>query len=252
MSSSSRTVTERTRLLALLLLAAVASPAFGDGAGGECGVAPDPGRLQYIVGYGSLMQDESRERTSPHAGPAHPVELAGFRRGWFARGASIGFSTTYLGVLPDRQGRLNAVIYKVDAAELAATDRRERSYCRTRVPSEDVKPLEPGVQRAPDGQFWIYVNRPASVARPDEKYPIVQSYVDVFLSGCLEQQERYGVTGFAEQCIATTADWSEHWVNDRIYPRRPFVFQPRAGQIDRLLSTQLPQFFARIKIEGGG
>ena len=240
----------RAGAVALWLLAAVASSAFG--AGGECGPAPDPTRLQYILGYGSLMQDASRERTSPHAGPAHPVELAGFRRGWFARGASVGFSTTYLGVLPDGQGRLNAVIYRVDAAELAATDRRERSYCRTRVPPEDVKSLERGAHSAPDGQIWIYVNRPASVARPDEKYPIVQSYVDVFLSGCLEQQERYGLTGFAEQCIATTDGWSAHWVNDRIYPRRPFVFQPRAGQIDRLLSTQLPQYFARIRIEGGG
>jgi len=238
--------------VALLVLAAVAPRAFGADAGGGCGVAPDPGRPQYIAGYGSLMQDESREHTSPHAGPAHPVEIKGFRRGWYARGAPIGFSTTFLGVLPDPQSRLNAVIYRVDAAELAATDRRERSYCRTRVPSEDVKALEPAAQSVPDGQIWIYVNKPASVALPDEKYPIVQSYVDVFLSGCLEQEERYGLTGFAEQCVATTADWSEHWVNDLIYPRRPFVFQARAGQIDRLLSTQLPQFFARIRIEGGG
>ena len=236
---------------ALLVLAAVAPRAFGADAGGECGPAPDPGRQQYVVGYGSLMQDESRERTSPHAGAAHPVEIAGFKRGWFARGASVGFSTTFLGVLPDRSSRLNAVIYQVDAAELAATDGRERAYCRTDVAPEDVKPLEPGVTSVPDGQIWIYVSRPGGVARPDAKYPIVQSYVDVFLTGCLEQQERYGLTGFATECIATTADWSAHWVNDRIYPRRPFVFQPRAGQIDRLLSTQLPHFFARIRIEGG-
>lgn len=249
--SACAVIRRRRRHLALLLLAAIAPPVFGNGAGSDCNVPADAHQAQFIVGYGSLMQDESRERTSPHAGPAQPVEIAGFKRGWFARGASVGFSTTFLGVLPDRSSRLNAVIYQVDAAELAATDGRERSYCRTGVAPEDVKPLEPGVTSAPDGQIWIYVSRPGGVARPDAKYPIVQSYVDVFLTGCLEQQERFGLAGFAAQCIATTAGWSTHWVNDRIYPRRPFVFQPRAGQIDRLLSTQLPRYFVRIRIEGG-
>jgi len=50
-------------------------------------------------------------------------------------------------------------------------------------------------------------------------------------------------------CLATTRDWSEHWVNDRIYPRRPFIYQPRSRQIDSLLAQQLPQYFSRIRIE---
>ena len=49
-----------------------------------------------------------------------------------------------------------------------------------------------------------------------------------------------------------TTGWSEHWVNDRIYPRRPFVHQPRAGEIDRLLSASLPELFGRIRLEPGG
>jgi hypothetical protein len=42
------------------------------------------------------------------------------------------------------------------------------------------------------------------------------------------------------------------WVNDRVYPRRPFVVQPKAFQIDSLLSRELPQYFSRIRIESGG
>ena len=215
----------------------------------ECHAVPDSSRAQYIVGYGSLMEDESRKRTSPHAGAAHPVDIAGFRRGWFAKGAPVGFSTTYLGVLADRAGHINAVIYRVDPAELAATDRREISYCRMRVAPSDVKPLERGFSPMPDGQAWIYVNRPQGIATPSAEFPIVQSYVDIFLSGCFEQEERFGLAGYARECIATTTDWSEHWVNDRIYPRRPFVHQPRAGQIDTLLSMEVPGPFARIRIE---
>jgi len=224
----------------------------GGGLGGECNATPDAGRPQYIIGYGSLMQDESRKRTSLRAGPAHPVEVRGYRRGWFARGESVGVSTTYLGVLLNRESRLNAVIYEVDPAELLATDQRERSYCRVPVSIPDVTPLEGGFFPPPGAQVWIYANRPESVARPDSHYPIVQSYVDIFVSGCLEQEQRFGLVDFARQCLSTTADWSEHWVNDRIYPRRPFIFQPRARQIDDLLSKQLHRYFSRIKIEPGG
>ena len=34
---------------------------------GNCNAAPDPAKAQYIIGYGSLMQDESRKRTTPNA-----------------------------------------------------------------------------------------------------------------------------------------------------------------------------------------
>ncbi len=215
----------------------------------ECHPVPDSSRPQYIVGYGSLMQDESRKRTSPKAGTAHPVEVTGYHRGWFARGQSVGFSATYLGIRPDRASHLNAVKYRVDPAELAATDRRELSYCRMSVPAPDVRPLAHASPVAANAQTWIYVNRPGSISAPSARYPIVQSYVDVFLSGCLEQEERFGLAGFARECIATSSDWSDDWVNDRIYPRRAFVYQPRARQIDELLSTQLPRQFARIRIE---
>lgn len=214
-----------------------------------CDGPVDASRPQYIVGYGSLMQDESRSRTSPRAGPAHPIELAGYRRGWFARGSSVGFSTTFLGVVQDRASRLNAVVYKVDADEVAATDRRERSYCRAAVPVAQIAPLGADFSLPGNAQAWIYVSRGPNVSLPDAKYPIVQSYVDVFIVGCLEQEARYGVAGFARECVATTYGWSAHWVNDRIYPRRPFVYQPYAREVDGLLAKELPRIFNQIRVE---
>jgi hypothetical protein len=211
--------------------------------------AVDSTRAQYVVGYGSLMQDESRARTAPKAGPAHPVEIAGYRRGWFTRGSPTGFSTTFLGVIPNRQSRLNAVMYQVRPAELASTDSRERFYCRDLVEPSAVTRLDPGFSPPPDAQVWIYVSRASGAAPPSSDYPIVQSYVDIFLSGCLEQEQRFALAGFARRCIATTSDWSEHWVNDRLYPRRPFIYQPRAREIDALLSRELPRYFGRIRLE---
>ena len=216
---------------------------------GECNAQPDSGRPQYIVGYGSLMQQESRQRTSPRAGPAHPIELSGYKRGWFARGRPVGFSTTYLGVVPDHRGRLNAVMYEVDVPEVSATDAREVSYCRTAVAVSQITALEPDFSVTPDSQAWIYVSRAENVAAPSAHYPIVQSYVDIFIAGCLEQEQSFALAGYSEQCVTTTLNWSEHWVNDRIFPRRPFVFQPRASQIDNLLAAHLARYFTRIRIE---
>lgn len=236
-------------------VAACAAPgtperAFANGPSTECThAAIDSTRPQYVVGYGSLMQDASRARTTPEAGPAHPVEVAGYRRGWFERGSPVGFSTTFLGVIPDQQGRLNAVMYEVRPAELASTDSRERSYCRDLVEQAALTRLDPGFSPPSDAQIWIYVSRVPRAAAPSNDYPIVQSYVDVFLSGCLEQEQRFALAGFARQCIATTSDWSEHWVNDRLYPRRAFIYQPHASEIDALLSRELPRYFGRIRLE---
>lgn len=197
------------------------------------------------------MEDESRARTSPHAGIAHPVEVEGYERGWFEHGSPIGFSTTFLGVRPEPRARMNAVIYAIEARELAATDARERSYCRSLVPLASVKELDARFALPGDAQAWIYVTDASRIAMADARYPIVQSYVDVFLSGCFEQEERYSVRNFARECIATTTGWSSHWVNDRIYPRRPFIHQPRAGEIDALLAATIPREFASIRLDAG-
>lgn len=218
----------------------------------ECGVTPDSGRPQYIIGYGSLMQDESRKRTSPQAGPAHPVEVKGYKRGWITKAEPGGFGITFLGVRPDQKGGFNAVIYQVEQDELAATDKREASYCRANVRATNITSLDKGFSPAAHGQVWIYVSKPDQVALPSSRYPIVESYVDIFVSGCLEQEQRFALPDFSRQCLATTDGWSRHWVNDRIYPRRPFIYQPKAGQIDKLLASQLPDYFSRIRIEGGG
>jgi len=233
------------------LLFCAATAAFADSAAAApCNTEPDAALPQYIVGYGSLMQDESRLRTSPRAGPAQPVEVSGYRRGWFARTPWSHFGTTFLGAVEDAAGRFNAVIYQVDADELAATDKRESGYCRARVVPAAVRFLDPQSSAPASGEAWIYVLPAEAAGRaPDRAHPIVESYVDIFVSGCLEQEQRFHLQGFARECLSSTSAWSAHWVNDRIHPRRPFAYQPRAREIDRLLEAGLPRFYNRVRIE---
>ena len=240
-------------LLLLLLIATFWGLAFAglpELSEPTCSPAPDPTQAQYVLGYGSLMQDSSRVRTAPHAGPARPVMVKGYQRGWFMRSKGAGLGITYLGVVEDVVSSLNAVVYEVDVKELAATDRRERAYCRVAVAPAAVKLLSAG--DSVRGQIWIYEVRPGEASAADEDHPVVQSYVDIFLDGCLEQEERFHLQAFAAQCVQTTNGWSDYWVNDRVYPRRPFVLQPRAPQIDQLLADELPAYWSQIRLDGGG
>jgi len=213
----------------------------------DCHALPDFNRNQYIVGYGSLMEESSRKRTSPSAGEALPVTVRGFWRGWIVRGFGSDMAPTYLGAVPDADSEFNAVVYEVPYEEVERIDKREGGYCRAPVPPERLRMH--GDSPTPGGQVWIYVAKPEIVAAPNDKFPIVQSYVDVFIWGCLQAQDMLGTEGFARACVRTTHAWSKHWVNDRIYPRRPFVHQPRALSIDRLLKNEIPDYFNAMHFE---
>lgn len=245
------TIQRRAITVALVLtVGAIEANAKDEGAP-PCNAAPDPARAQYVIGYGSLMQDGSRYRTAPHAGPAEAVTVTGYQRGWYARSKGASLGTTYLGVVPDVASSLNAVMYQISTSELAATDRRERTYCRVAVAPAAVKLLAPEAPPIAKAQIWIYEVAAGEAAAVDEEHPIAQSYVDLFVGGCLEQEERLKLRGFSMQCVRTTYGWSAHWVNDRLYPRRPVAFEPRAFEIDKLLAEELPTYWSQVRLEGG-
>lgn len=213
----------------------------------ECHPNIDSQQQQFTIGYGSLMQEASRLRTAPNAKDITPIHLTGFQRGWFSKGSEVGFSTTYLGAIIDNHGEFNAVSFEVNETDIKALDQRESGYCRSLVAKDQITTLLS--TPLPKGQYWIYTNTPNSIAMASTKNPIVQSYVDIFISGCMEQEQRFQLSDFALQCINSSTEWSAHWVNDRIYPRRPFIHQPLAGKIDQLLNQTLPKLFNNISIE---
>jgi hypothetical protein len=67
----------------------------------------------------------------------------------------------------------------------------------------------------------VYLNllKPAQLKDnlPSPQFPMVQSYVDICVNGCLEVEGKYPcATGFTAEFIATTEAWSRYWVNDRL------------------------------------
>jgi hypothetical protein len=200
---------------------------------------PPPGLPKYIFGYGSLIQIESRTRTVPSAFAASPVIVKGITRGWYYQADSASLNPTYLGAVDDPGATTNGVIYGVTDSEFEATKLREADYRPTRISPSVITMLD-GSPAPPNGEFWYFASKTKKTATSE--HPIVQSYVDICVDGCLEIEAIYPLAAnarFAEQFIRTCTDWKTPWMNDRIYPWRPFIHVPRASQIDALLRKVL-------------
>src|ERR1700730_16595429 len=181
---------------------------------------------------------------------ASPVVVKGIERGWFDQVGGPSLTTTYLGAVAAKGSQCNGVIFSITAQGLASYDQRETGYKREKIPPGSITMLD-GTSAAPDGDIWDYGNHKKQYASPD--VPIVQSYVDVCLNGCLELEATYPLAKkakFAETFLRTCSNWSEWWVDDRVYPRRAFIYVPNASKIDQLIISVLGQdMFSKIKIE---
>jgi hypothetical protein len=206
----------------------------------------------YIFGYGSLIERASRISTAPHAQVAFPVSVKGIQRGWFDQmpDAHPGLTPTYLGAVEDAEASTNGVVYAVTEAELAAYIERETGYVATEI-EPDRFTFYDGRRAAPDARFHYFATKDPKA--PNEEHPIVQSYVDIVMTGAMQQEANYPLAqeaGFVEDLVTGTSDWSPHWVNDRVFPYRPFISIPKAYDIDGVLTAHFPDFYPGRK--GGG
>jgi hypothetical protein len=226
-------------------LVAAAQPAVA-------GVAdPPPESLpKFIFGYGSLIQIESRTRTVPSAFAAAPAFVKGITRGWYYQADSPSLNPTYLGAVDEAGATTNGVIYPVTDSEFEATKLREADYLPTKIDQSAITMLD-GSLAPPKGEIWYFASKTKKTATLE--HPIVQSYVDICVDGCLEIEAMYPLAeqaGFAEQFIRTCTDWKTPWMNDRIYPWRPFIYMPRASKIDALLRKVLgDDLFNKITVK---
>ncbi|CEG58697.1 hypothetical protein [Legionella fallonii] len=234
---------------AFLLLFALSLPVYAKGnpEAQTCRPPADIKLSQFIIGYGSLMKEESKREDSANVGDNIPIYVTGFERGWIEHSTDPRFGTTYLGVKAKPDVTMNAVYFKLKvSADLFNYDKRENTYCRVNVPKEKIQSLTK--DPLPEGQYWIYTTL-ADNALPSTQYPLVQSYVDIFLSGCFELEKKYKLHDFAKGCVKTTGNWSGSWVNDRVHPRTAVDDVPYVAEVDSLISDTLPQYYNSIKIE---
>lgn len=200
----------------------------------------------YIIGYGSLLQTDSRSKNISIDSKVIPVRVKGFRREWNFQPDIRGFTCTFLGVVDDSSASMNGILIPVSSSELPALDQRENGYTRLSVSRSSIEPLH--AKSMPEGNVMIYQTEVPKL--PEPRYPILQSYIDICLQGCMEIDREFKTENqFTDEFLDSTSGWSGDWVNDRMFPRAPFRHVPQAVEIDRILHARFPEFFTQIKIE---
>lgn len=204
---------------------------------------------QYIIGYGSLIDEISKKRTDPSAEESVPILIKGYKRIWAGHGNLPGVNATFLSVIKDRSSSFIGVSYKLgDPENIKNYDKRETIYCRKQINSDSFVFLSQSANFSPK-QVWLYTIASTENQFPTKDFPIVQSYVDIFIRGCIQIEDKFKITNFAKECVETSDGWPVYWINDRIFPRRPSFYEPFAAQIDALLKDTVSEQFKHISFE---
>ena len=176
-----------------------------------------------------------------------PCKVHGYRRGWYARGTlpqsdvpqnDLFIRPTYLGIVKDVGYNATGVVYRVTETELNKTDIRETGgdYVFSTLSKSDLT-LYTDFNIPDNAKIRVYYSN--RTRGPTKVYPVVQSYVDVFLGGAIEIEEKSPDAkehNFALSTCQQTYGWNGEWLNDRPYPRHRAKYSSiRADKIDKLL-----------------
>src|SRR5262245_2174913 len=149
----------------------------------------------YVFGYGSLLERASRTRTNPDAVGAWPARVTGYSRGWYHQFADhVGSTCTFLGAVAAPGKTINGAIYRV--ADIQSTQQREVGYKLVALKTQEIEMLDGGgaFTVGAAAKAYIFVSNPECISKtkePTAKFPMVQSYVDICINGCLELDALY-------------------------------------------------------------
>ncbi|WP_299014326.1 gamma-glutamylcyclotransferase family protein [uncultured Photobacterium sp.] len=179
----------------------------------------------YIFGYGSLINSHSRQLTG-QTGKALPVIVNGLQRHWGKVDGRYRISPL---VAVEGEGCCNGVLVNIHEDVLSRFDCREKGYRRIELDPDN---LVAYVEVSRTEPIWAYVR--TNPAPPCNEKPIMQTYVDTVLAGCLSISEQ-----FAETFVETTKGWHHPLENDRHQPKygnRAGISQAHLELIDRLIT----------------
>jgi len=180
----------------------------------------------YIFGYGSLINSYSRQLTG-QTGEAIPVIVKGMQRCWGKVDGSYQIAPLVAEV---GDGCCNGVLVRLNDNALQDFDRREKGYHRIELdPTSVIADCDTLIIKEP---IWVYVK--SNPKPPCQFQPIMQTYVDTVLAGCLSISEP-----FAKTFVETTSGWHHPFENDRQ--------QPKYGNLAGVLDEYLPAIDTLIK-----
>jgi len=188
---------------------------------------------EFVIGYGSLINLSSLQRTLQEKSYTEPVLVKGHLRAWEASDLLEYKPITYLNARKSRGDSFNGVIFEISKDELTLLDKREVLYDRYSISKEKVELLakDSHFNLSKDDLIWIYSAKKPHF--PSEEFPISLSYVTTCLKGCLDIQKRFDLENFVDEFVKTTKKWSTFWKMD----------EEVSQEIKDLLKGKLPEGF---------
>ena len=213
-------------------------------------------RTEWLFGYGSIINRDSRNGTS-NTFETYPARIYGFKRKWDQVYHGVGVIKT-----SENNDTVNGVLSRITSGSIGDFDLREcpYGYVRTEIPFQKCQILseiikdKPLLSPKPGDIIYTYLlprvavilNQgdiaklvPKEIVNMDfyKVNKILQSYMDVILSGCLD----YDID-FAVEFIKTTFNWHSIY-NDRNKALRQDwnCDMDQCQQIDVLLIKYLQQ-----------
>lgn len=187
----------------------------------------------YIFGFGTTINKKSRNTTSIDIGNSIPVRISKYfshRRCW--NFVSLDSKFTALGLEKtniENSSTINGIIYPVDK-NIIDFDNREEGYYRVNIPLSLIEAINWEELPKHKCDIWVYIPKKKYTNIPDKYNPILQSYIDVCIDGCLCYGRDYTI-----EFLETTYNWNKYWLNDREISRRPWIYQKNYKIIDELL-----------------
>jgi hypothetical protein len=171
------------------------------------------------------------------------IRVKNMRRGWFFNVDTgknvISKPWTTLGANRVNGFTTNGTLFPVTEEQLALIDIRESGYIREEINQKDIEFISNGVIPN-DSIIYYYAFDEKKISKPSEKYPLLQSYIDICMIGCIETDQLLGTNNYeyTKEFVATTYSWLnlDYYINDRIYNRRPGDYVPYAGIIDIIIN----------------
>jgi len=175
----------------------------------------------YVFGYGSLINPDSRGRTVDSTKEARVLKVLakGLERSWNYNCRDV-YTAVGVSKVDDKSVTCNGVIIPIDDPinDLPKLDERELHYRRVPLSRENISIIHDSRNQdikdedilAPDAIIWVY--EIVDTFTPTTDIPISQIYIDCILLGCMKE----GGIEFAKQFIENTHGWNTSvWVNDR-------------------------------------
>lgn len=171
----------------------------------------------FFFGYGSLVNRETHGYAY-----AFRARLKGWRRAWRHTEGRAG---PFLTGVPCARSEIDGLVARVPGADWGALDLREEGY--------DRHAIDDGLTHEADHPVTaqIYAVAPARMVYPEQRAPILLSYLDVVIQGYLREFGEAGARGFFQ----TTDGWETPVRDDRaapLYPRHQRLTAAERGFVD--------------------